>query len=116
MLAGSGGGGIQRDVLHPESTYPLRSAKSKVLKRAGETLFEVWALKIELAPRLCTIVEEQVSIGENMSEIWSQQACAPTSDDSSHYAIQFLKIIKEVSERDTFFPKILNKLTCIIIN
>ena len=51
-------GGIQRDVLHPESTYPLRSAKSKVLKRAGETLFEVWALKIELAPRLCTIVEE----------------------------------------------------------
>ena len=42
--------------LHPKTaTYPFLSAKSNVLKRAGETLFEVWALKIVLAPRLCTI-------------------------------------------------------------
>ena len=34
------------------STYPLRSAKSRVLKAAGATLFEVWALKIVLPPRL----------------------------------------------------------------
>ena len=84
-------GGIQRDVLHPESTYPLRSAKSKVLKRAGETLFEVWALKIELLPRLCTKVKNEISIDKNVFEIWSQQAFAPTSDDSSHYAISILK-------------------------
>ncbi len=35
-------------------TYPLRSAKSRVLKAAGATLLEVWALKIVLPPRLCT--------------------------------------------------------------
>merc|ERR1719266_333063 len=32
------------------------SSKSKVLKRAGETLFEVWALKMPLAPRLCILM------------------------------------------------------------
>ena len=41
------------------STYPLRSAKSKVLKAAGETLFEVWALKIVLPPRRCTKMKQQ---------------------------------------------------------
>ena len=40
-------------------TYPLRSAKSKVLKAAGATLFEVWALKMVLPPRLCTIVRQK---------------------------------------------------------
>ena len=51
------------------STYPLRSAKSKVLKAAGETLFEVWALKIELLPRLCTKVKNEISIDKNVFEI-----------------------------------------------
>ena len=40
------------DVGVAEITYPLRSAKSKVLKAAGAILFEVWALKIVLPPRL----------------------------------------------------------------
>ena len=41
-----------QDVGVAEVTYPLRSAKSKVLKAAGAILFEVWALKIVLPPRL----------------------------------------------------------------
>lgn len=43
---------IQDDVGVAETTYPLRSAKSKVLNAAGAILFEVWALKIVLPPRL----------------------------------------------------------------
>ena len=47
-----------RSVRHPKViTYPLRSAKSRVLKAAGATLLEVWALKIVLPPRLCTKIE-----------------------------------------------------------
>ena len=42
------------------TTYPFLSAKSMVLKRAGEILFEVWALKMELFPRRCTIGEQGV--------------------------------------------------------
>ena len=41
-----------QDVGVAEITYPLRSAKSKVLNAAGAILFEVWALKIVLPPRL----------------------------------------------------------------
>ena len=44
------------------TTYPFLSAMSMVLKRAGETLFEVWALKIVLLPRLCTILEKGVRL------------------------------------------------------
>ena len=43
------------------TTYPFLSAKSIVRKRAGETLFEVWALKIVLLPRLCTKKRLRVS-------------------------------------------------------
>ena len=53
----------KRAVLHPKSaTYPFLSAKSMVLKRAGETLFEVWALKIVLLPRRCTKKEQRVRL------------------------------------------------------
>ena len=56
--------GMQTRGSAPEAvTYPFLSAKSNVLKRAGETLFEVWALKIELAPRLCTMKENRVRLG-----------------------------------------------------
>jgi hypothetical protein len=41
--------------------YPFLSAKSMVLKRAGEILFEVWALKMELFPRRYTIGDQGVS-------------------------------------------------------
>ena len=46
------------------TTYPFLSAKSMVLKRAGEILFEVWALKIVLLPRRCTIGEQGVRLDD----------------------------------------------------
>ena len=46
----------EQEVRHTKmTTYPLFSAKSRVLNAAGAILLEVWALKIVLPPRLCTI-------------------------------------------------------------
>ena len=50
-------------------TYPLLSAKSKVLNAAGAILFEVWALKIVLPPRLCTIVTQEEQVRQPLSSI-----------------------------------------------
>lgn len=62
-------------------TYPALSAKSRVLKRAGATLFEVWALKMVDAPRLWAVGNESVVkvmfVAVGMRRVL-------TSDDSSH--------------------------------
>ena len=106
--------------LHHEAiTYPFLSAKSNVLKRAGETLFEVWALKIVLAPRLCTIQRNkgETRHDKNLSENGlAASMCYLLLMTLPMMQIQFLKIIKFDLERDTFFAKILNKHNCIIIN
>ena len=81
---------FERMVRHPKvDTYPLRSAKSRVLKAAGAILLEVWALKIVLPPRLCTKIKRGLASGQRDKMSDTAQGpfggvMTPTSDYSSH--------------------------------